>query len=288
MIHQSTDLVEYSTASAMAECYEREIANIRRLMVEIGEANGRLLHMFVKEGGYASEFHLQMQYRTRTYDLDAQGAAQIEAHLHRAAWAALVDKLDIRKLMSSDAQRKLNDQLDGYSRYSSEKPPDLPPITADNIMAVLTDMIGRSGEFLEEKIREEYAYFKPRRERLATDNANRLAEKIIVSYAVEKSWRNSWDIRHSSADHYRALDSIMHMLDGAGISEKYDGDLVSAIRSADITGKGESKYFKFACFLNGNLHLRFKRLDLLALFNQVAAGQNLPQAREERRGTTAV
>ena len=66
------------------------------------------------------------------------------------------------------------------------------------------------------------------------------------------------------------------------------GDLLTAIRTADVTGKGESKYFKFACFKNGNIHLRFKRLDLLALFNQVAAGQNLPQAREKRRGTTAV
>lgn len=288
MIHPSTDLVEYSTASAMAECYEREMANIRRLMIELGEAKDRLARMFIKEGGYGSDFGFSINYRTRLYALDEVGASQIEAYLHRAAWAALVDKLDIRKLMSSAAVKKLNEQLEGKSRYD-EKPEPLPDITADNIMAVLTDMIGRSGEFLEEKIREEYNWWRPHTERHVTDNVNCLDEKLIKGWVVERGFhRCTWDVRYDYRCHVTALDSVMHMLDGAGISESYDGDLLTAIRAADITGKGESKYFKFACFKNGNIHLRFKRLDLLALFNQVAAGQNLPQARDKRRGTTAV
>jgi hypothetical protein len=38
---------------------------------------------------------------------------------------------------------------------------------------------------------------------------------------------------------------------------------------------GETEYFAFRCFRNHNLHLRFKRPDLVAKINQIAGGNAL-------------
>lgn len=42
-----------------------------------------------------------------------------------------------------------------------------------------------------------------------------------------------------------------------------------------MPGPGETDLFAFRCCANGNLHLRFRRLDLLARFNQIAGGRRL-------------
>ncbi len=289
MIMHNNDLVEYSSASAMADLYERETANIRRLLLELGEAQSRLIKTFCDNGGHDYDFRLQAHYQSRDYKLEAVDVNKIIASFKRAAWKSLVAKLDIRKVMSKSAQDKLDSQLEGCQRFSNEQIPELPDITGENILAVLTDMIGRAGDFLEDKIREEYEFWKPHRIKHKTDNPNVLAEKVIRGYMVEFSgWSRAWDAKYSQRGHLHALDSIFHLLDGQGIAPEHDGDLITAIRASGPDGKGESRYFKFACFHNGNLHLRFKRLDLLAEFNRVAGGASIGQKREHSRGTTAV
>lgn len=280
-------LVEYSTATAMAEVYQREVENIRRLMYEFNESMCRLRSMFMKEGGHSYDFTISLHYHSSNHSLDDEGFRDIERELHRSAWRALVDKLDIRKLMSAEAQNKLNDQLDGRNRYGDKVEP-LPEIAPENILGVLNGMIESAGEFMEDKIREAYKFWTPHRKRYATDNCNRLAEKVIKGWMVRRTYNATWEPNYDRHGYLTALDSIMHTLDGAGIPAEYVGDLVTAIRNAPANGKGESRYFKFACFHNGNIHLRFKRLDLLEIVNRVGAGMSLPQAREERRGTTAV
>lgn len=42
-----------------------------------------------------------------------------------------------------------------------------------------------------------------------------------------------------------------------------------------LAGADETAYFRFRCFKNGNLHIEFKRLDLVARLNQVAGGARL-------------
>jgi len=44
--------------------------------------------------------------------------------------------------------------------------------------------------------------------------------------------------------------------------------LVDAINTSN--GTGETEYFKFKACKNGNLHLEFKRMDLVSKLNQLA------------------
>jgi hypothetical protein len=48
--------------------------------------------------------------------------------------------------------------------------------------------------------------------------------------------------------------------------------LVAAIEAAE-DGHGETAYFKFKCHKNRNLHLEFKRLDLVKQLNGLATGE---------------
>lgn len=65
-----------------------------------------------------------------------------------------------------------------------------------------------------------------------------------------------------------AIDSVMRVLDGRTPIQNRHGELAEAIGRGDT----ETEYFKFKCFKNGNLHLEFKRLDLVQRLNQIATG----------------
>lgn len=73
----------------------------------------------------------------------------------------------------------------------------------------------------------------------------------------------------------RALENVFTALDGKGsITKTHNGEIIDAInRSTD--GTGETDYFRFRACRNRNLHLEFKRLDLLARLNQIAGGARL-------------
>lgn len=69
------------------------------------------------------------------------------------------------------------------------------------------------------------------------------------------------------------------LLDGKPGVTTHQGWLADAICAAD-GGIGETEYFAFKCYGNGNLHLRFKRMDLVKKLNAVAGGRNLYAPRE--------
>ena len=73
-----------------------------------------------------------------------------------------------------------------------------------------------------------------------------------------------------------ALEGQPPRIDGTGESGKsYYGAIGTVIASEDFDGDGETPHFKFRVFKNGNMHLWFKRKDLLARFNALAGGARL-------------
>jgi hypothetical protein len=68
-------------------------------------------------------------------------------------------------------------------------------------------------------------------------------------------------------------------LTGRGsVLKSHNGPLYDAITDSS-DGTGETEYFKFKCFKNQNLHVEFKRLDLVARLNAVAGGARLREAK---------
>ncbi|MBE7534298.1 MAG: DUF4942 domain-containing protein [Anaerolineales bacterium] len=104
-----------------------------------------------------------------------------------------------------------------------------------------------------------------------------IGRKIIRVYSVESTYHNDgFTVRYYSKQIITALDNVFHSLDGKVMSGGYISPFIDAIQTSGADGRGETDYFKFKCYQNGNLHIEFKRLDLLKIFNAVAGGANLP------------
>jgi hypothetical protein len=138
-------------------------------------------------------------------------------------------------------------------------------------------------KFLEEAIHEVYEDLRPhdgyRGSEYKTNQKNakyEIGAKLIMTNMVHPYGYGDASFRVDYQDEQEliSLDRVFSHLDGFNIQEGLKSPLVDAINtSAD--GKAETDFFKVKCHLNGNLHLEFKRLDLLKKFNAIAGGANI-------------
>lgn len=90
-------------------------------------------------------------------------------------------------------------------------------------------------------------------------------------------WVNAkWHLHYRRNAEATALEKVFLALDGKGmVTRTHHSDLYQAIVECGEDGIGETDYFAFRCFKNGNLHLTFKRPDLVRRLNQIAGGKRL-------------
>lgn len=278
-----SEMIEYTTATRMAAVYRTSVARIKSLIVELGDECGKLKKAFDAESGY--RFDVDVYFESNHRDANAETATMIGDTMKRAAWGALIQKLGIRKLMSSKRQRELDDALSGHgggpsyrSGWEQSEVQTLPEIDEDTIYSVLSGMVQSADEFMAEAVAEEYDFWKPSKScaPYKRNSEFRLQAKIIRPWMVERGYgKGKYHAHYDRQSHVTALDNIFHQLDGKGIPTGYNGPLLDAIHESE-TGQGETEYFRFKCHKNHNLHLEFKRLDLLEKFNQIAGRNRLP------------
>lgn len=187
-----------------------------------------------------------------------------------AAWRYLIDRIELKKLASIARAKEIDKQL-------HEKPDTLPEISLDNIFGWLESMDTQAKSFFEEAVVEVYQKLRPHAwNRHKTNSAFRVGKKVILCHRVRPcySGRGRFAVQYHFSDEIRALDNVFHMLAGEGLSVYRDGDLSKAIEAAE-GGTGETEFFRFKCFGNGNLHLEFRRMDLVERLNSIG-GTGLP------------
>jgi hypothetical protein len=102
----------------------------------------------------------------------------------------------------------------------------------------------------------------------ANNNAFRLKRKIIREYAISQHGGFYGYARDIVAD----LDRLFHTLDGKAAPSHLAGAANIVNKASYACEKGcESEYFKFELYRNGNLHIVFKRADLVAKANRIVA-----------------
>ena len=104
--------------------------------------------------------------------------------------------------------------------------------------------------------------------------------RVIFGWGVldeTHQWTKTYRVAYGrSRDVLRAMDNVFHLLDGQGTVKTTEGPLVDAINACPVdVGEGETVYFRFKCYRNRNLHLEFKRMDLVQKLNAVAGGERL-------------
>ncbi len=266
-----TELVEYNSVTEMADQFEKQLAVIFEGMRQIEEATKVLNAVFDPA---RSHLEFCIRFSSEPYGNFDHNADQIRTRFKLRAWRMIIDKIGIRRVMSSKRQRDLDDVLEGKSSHAQ-----LPEVSAENINGVIEGYVASAQEFLEEAIHEEYDYFRPRmakytRYKTNKKNVFKLDEKLVVEYALDAHY-SRFQTCHNKRSHLTALDNIFHILDGRGCIHGCHGPLVDTIHASE-DGTGETSYFKFRCYRNRSLHMKILRKDLLNKFNAICGRNRLP------------
>jgi len=189
-------------------------------------------------------------------------------------WRELIQKMGLRRVLSVEKAKR----LDKYIQEGKlEDGSPLPDITEESIMSMMKSFTANINDFLEEAVVEVFGFLRPRHGNYKTNKKFEVGKRVILSNRVHSRYRQfGYTVNYYYDAELRALDNVFHLLDGAGSVKTYRGPLIDAIETSEY-GQGETDYFKFKCFKNCNLHIEFKRLDLLNKLNKVAGGANLKE-----------
>lgn len=267
-MYQSTDIVKRETLTAMVGTYNQSIQQIEQAYNLLDAAKTNLKAAFVNDNFYVTSGN--------HYGLLKDDLAKVLLEVKRRAWKSIVDRLELKKILSIKRREELDKQLDGETRHCGDELPPLPEITEENIVAMYQDNMAKSVDYAREAVNEVFDWLRPfsgHNSELKTNSKWKIGKKVIV-YAIEKGYGiNPFRVSYYRDKNVTALDNVFHMLDGRGGLKTHHGPLYDAINgSAD--GTGETEYFRFKCHKNGNLHIDFKRVDLVNKINKMAGSSN--------------
>lgn len=269
---ETADLHIRSTIEDIVRVYQTEIQNIRSAYATLKRAGQNITLAFGKETTYSDISALPRQCHTVESAVE-----EVERELRSTCWNRLIAQLGVRKVLSISRNEELSKKLDDKK--------NLPEITVETVFETFDLLVGNANGFAKEAILEVYnalhvSVVNPGdynyQNRLKTNQKNAtedLGKKIILTGTVRVSYSgDGYQVQYGrQTDKLTALDKVFHNLDGEPFNDSgYTCPLVDAINTCGPAGKGETEYFKFKCYQNGNLHLEFKHLDLLKEFNRAA------------------
>jgi hypothetical protein len=266
-----TDIAKRETLTAMLGVYRQAVQDIEAAYDLLEKAQGRLRSAFMDTPGYSFSTN-----ERNLYDRVGKKAAEaILKNIKKDAWRHIVERMELRRLLSIKRRDELDRQM--------ERSEDLPELTEENILSMFQQSAANVNTYLEEAVKEVFEYLRPPQSHLKTNTEFEIGRKVILSWVVEKGWnRGKYKVNYHREKYIVAIQNVMQMLDGKGPVKEYHGELYGAICDSP-DGKGETPYFKFKSFMNGNLHLEFKREDLLARLNSIAGGNRLKTDAEDAK-----
>lgn len=270
-------LVVRSTVRELVARWEETVAQVRTAFGMLVVAEERLNEIFAMG---ESRHEIRIDASRGTYRDCFDDVDDCLGRMRKQAWSTIIERLELQRMMSNGRWKELRRMLDAG---------ELPEITEDNVLAFARGHAENLGAMLTEAIREVYDWLRPRMCHgrgtgwsYRTNDRVEVGRKVVLPYSVERGYGGGrFHLTYGHEQSFTALENVMSALDGRGqISKTYGGEIGDAIK-ASADGIGETRYFKFKCFKNRNIHIEFRRLDLLAKFNRVAGGANLRPATEE-------
>lgn len=262
----TTELIQRDTVAQMVENYQQAVEDVKQAYTLLCGAKHRLKSSF--GGNYSSSFDPLPSGRY-SY-IDEKTVATVIAQLKLEAWRCLVQRLELRKILSIQRTAELDKQM--------EKPDNLPEITLENVWAMLDQTMANTATYMQEQVFEAFDFLRPPRSEYKTNTEFELGKRVILTWQVAEGYGgHPFKVNYHRAKQLTALDTAFRLLDGKGPYESYNGPLTDAINTSK-DGKGQTDYFNFICYKNGNLHLEFRRSDLVTMMNKMCGGERLKAA----------
>jgi hypothetical protein len=257
-----TELIPKITIVQMVEAYGKACSLIDQAFEQLHEAQSRINAAFGESCSltcYPSDIY-HNHYRRNRDDLKSK--------LLRGAWMSIIVRLDLHRLTTEKREKEIMARI--------EKNP--PPLTVEDVtntlLAVMQNLDSITGEFLEDvyrKLRPNYSWSPYK-----TNNTPGIGRKVILVDRVQMNFSGrGYRVNYYHANDLNRICRAFYFLDGSPYKhDAYRSELVDAIQSSQA-GEGETRYFRFKCFTNGNLHLSFKRMDLVDKLNAMFGGMTL-------------
>lgn len=271
-----TSIAIRQTVGQMVAAYLEANEEIRQAYALLDHAQQRLDAAF---GDDHRRMHvLPEKYATRhqyTPPKDLSGVltecAITRANIKADAWANIMGRLEVRSTMSTARAKELDAQLD--------QPDKLPDITEESVFGLVDNMMTSLGGYMEEAVKEVFDMLRPRSGKYKTNSLFEVGERVILQAFYGSNYWGRPKIDHSLIQQFRNLDNVFHLLDAKGPVKSYSGPFVAAIESLSRYGDtGKTDYFEFKPCKNGNVHIKFLRMDLVDKLNQIAGGNMLKTA----------
>ena len=252
----------------------------------------------VFQANYYAAIEAATTFQTHVAALSAVGCevARVEwpqmdhSEAKRAFYWSILTELNVLPMMSLSQKRKTLATLSPHQTpaerrevFGSDDPiHEFPEPSADAIDAFVAGIAGQMEEWYHENLIEIYEAVRPRsatQKQYRTNDRNRwkLGNKFIQTYATDTLF-SSWYLTQSAKTLIQSIETALSMLDGKGLSETRDRDQndpfssVCSLADGETRGSGavfENEYIQIKLFLNGNLHAKILRKDLLAKWNQL-------------------
>lgn len=257
----TTDIAKRETLSAMIGTYQQATRSIEEAYAMLESAEKSLRAVFLDAPGY--RFNTNERNCT---EVGKKASEEIVAKLKKDAWGVIVERMELRRLLSIKRRTELDSQIDKG---------ELPELTEENVLSLFETSAANVNTYLEEAVHEVFDFLRPPQSRYKTNTEFELGKRVILTWQVEKGWsRGKFRVNYHREKYLTALDNVFHMIDGRGPIKSYHGPLYDAITDSP-DGTGKTDYFKFRCCINGNLHLEFLKPDLVARLNAIAGGNRL-------------
>ena len=257
------ELIPRTSAIALVAEYQSAVREVEQAFALLQKAKQRMTLAF---GGYHDSI---FSGHVSDYNLEHELERSKEL-MRKNAWSGVFAKINIREILSVTKAEELDRQLRE----------ELPELTEENLWASLKQLDDDMGSLLEDSAREVFDFLRPHRERYKTNSLTEVGQKVIIESAMDKPWKNEkvTSLSPYREKYIRALDNVFHLLDGQGIS-KYPHDLCTLIKEAlrRRMQSCDTRYFSCNWFQNTNLHITFKRLDLVQKLNQLAGSDKIKQ-----------
>ena len=255
----NTELALRLSINEVIKIYEEATQEIQKAFAKINEAEIKINEAFLLEPSHYNYLDIVPPPSRKIKWKDPKDTMEF---LEQRAWKVLVERLDIRRIMSVKAWRNLEKQL---------KNGDMPELNIHNVTTVTQGFYNQLPDMFEEAVLEVFDFLRPRNRRYKTNEKFEIGKKVILTQMVRLTWSGCFEPFLESEAELTALENVFSALDGQGqITKTHFSELSNAIKASK--GYGETKYFRFKCFLNNNIHLEFIRPDLLQKLNQIAGG----------------
>lgn len=251
----TTDLAERDTLETLARVYQDGIDKIERAYTLLDEAKEQMKKTFLND-------HFEVIPRNH-YGAPLDAIKHCKKEWKMQAWRVIFDRSGMKKVLSIKRREELDKQL--YDEGDK-----LPDVTAENILALIQDGMAKATDYAAEAVYEVFDWLRPWRKTHKTNERWKVGPKVVLTCTVERAYNGyKYRVRYQSQKNLIALDNVFHMMDGRGPIKGYNGPLIDAIQSSP-DGTGETDFFAFKSFMNGNLHIKFKRQDLVDRLNYIA------------------